>query len=238
MALITQIYHDTRSTECQICICHLLQHFDCRITANGLRCNNYTADREHNHLPKCRSPLKILGSKSLTRSKSHTEHPEALGDTVRNLVAQELWPLRRTIKRKPAHFKMIHSSEITLTLTVTQRNIGRKMSFLSNERWNKGNTSQTWRVRRWPKTHKAPVPSIIARDIHRQSVRPTDVHTSFIHCYQFSCICRLSHDSNTFVHTPNEGPPTTTYFPIWWQLRQTNAPKWNVVSDCQIQSNK
>jgi hypothetical protein len=34
--------------------------------------------------------LKILGSKSLTRSKSHTEHPEALGDAVQNFVAQEM----------------------------------------------------------------------------------------------------------------------------------------------------
>ena len=62
-----------------------------------------------NIFQKCRSHLKILGSKSLTRSKSHTEHAEALGDTVQNLVVQELRPLLRTIKCKHTNFTMIHN---------------------------------------------------------------------------------------------------------------------------------
>jgi len=43
-----------------------------------------------NIFQKCRNHLKILCSKTLTRSKTHTEHPEALGDRVQNLVAQGL----------------------------------------------------------------------------------------------------------------------------------------------------
>jgi len=40
---------------------------------------------------KDKSSLKILGTGTLTLSKSHTGHPQTLGITVRNSVARATW---------------------------------------------------------------------------------------------------------------------------------------------------